>query len=605
VATYRVQGPDGTIHKFEGPDDATPEQITAFAQKTFASASERPTAADQGSALSNLGAGAKIAVQDAWNGLKQRSEDFLALNPLGPRIPDEIRRLTKAASQLEVANKRAVDKPVLDTTAGKVGNIGANIGLMLPTAFIPGANTLAGAALIGGVSGLMQPSTSDSETAGNTGMGAVTAPAAVLAGRGLAAGYQGAKALVRPFTEKGQAEIVGQTLNRFASDPAAAAGRMGAPPLVPGSVPTVAEIAADPGLAQLQRSVLNASPGSPLWQRGLDQQAARLAAVRNVAGEAGKRDFFAAGRQAASEELYGKAFATGVNPKAVTPAVTNTITDLVKRPAMQEAMKDAQRIALNQGVELTDATSLQGLHFAKLSLDDMLGRTGERALGKAEKAGIQATREKLVGLLDKLSPAYAEARATHAAMSRPINQMDIGEALYKKLSPAVNDFGGMTRESAAGFTQALRDSAGTASRATGFKGATLENTLDPEQLRALTAVAQDLARKVNAQELGRATGSNTAQNLVGQNILESIIGPLGAPKSFVTNALAESLLNRPVSFLAGPANKRIQEALAESLLDPAAARSLMLAAQRQGPSLLGAGAQTERFIAPLTASLLH
>jgi hypothetical protein len=40
---YRVQGPDGTVHVFEGPDDATPTQIEAFAAQTFGAA-PKPTA---------------------------------------------------------------------------------------------------------------------------------------------------------------------------------------------------------------------------------------------------------------------------------------------------------------------------------------------------------------------------------------------------------------------------------------------------------------------------------------------------------------------------------------------------------------------------------
>ena len=41
---YRVQGPDGAIHVFEGPDDATPTQIESFAAQTFGSAPAAPKA---------------------------------------------------------------------------------------------------------------------------------------------------------------------------------------------------------------------------------------------------------------------------------------------------------------------------------------------------------------------------------------------------------------------------------------------------------------------------------------------------------------------------------------------------------------------------------
>jgi len=39
---YRVQGPDGAIHVFEGPDDATPTQVEAFAAQTFGAAPAPP-----------------------------------------------------------------------------------------------------------------------------------------------------------------------------------------------------------------------------------------------------------------------------------------------------------------------------------------------------------------------------------------------------------------------------------------------------------------------------------------------------------------------------------------------------------------------------------
>ena len=47
---YRVQGPDGVVHVFEGPDDATPAQIESFAAQTFGAAPAPAPAAPRGKA---------------------------------------------------------------------------------------------------------------------------------------------------------------------------------------------------------------------------------------------------------------------------------------------------------------------------------------------------------------------------------------------------------------------------------------------------------------------------------------------------------------------------------------------------------------------------
>lgn len=71
----------------------------------------------------------------------------------------------------DVAEKRKLDKPLLDTTAGTVGNVVGNVATAIPTAFIPGANTVKGAALIGAGLGALQPAESTGEVLGNTAIG--------------------------------------------------------------------------------------------------------------------------------------------------------------------------------------------------------------------------------------------------------------------------------------------------------------------------------------------------------------------------------------------------------------------------------------------------
>lgn len=75
-----------------------------------------------------------------------------------------------ASLQAQAAEKRQIDAPVQGTWGGKVGEIGA----ALPLAFLPGANTLAGATAIGAGMGATQPTVDDESRGVNTALGAAS-----------------------------------------------------------------------------------------------------------------------------------------------------------------------------------------------------------------------------------------------------------------------------------------------------------------------------------------------------------------------------------------------------------------------------------------------
>lgn len=160
MAIYRVQGPDGAIHRFEGPDNASPQDVEAAAAQQFGNQS-----AQGGEQLSPMqrgiigaGAGAKSAWDAASAGLARLAAHVTEPNPalkqLGYRSPISEGALAQAQQiEQQSAADRAQAAPVLNTTAGKVGDVLGTAGAALPTMLVPGANTYAGAALLGAGTG--------------------------------------------------------------------------------------------------------------------------------------------------------------------------------------------------------------------------------------------------------------------------------------------------------------------------------------------------------------------------------------------------------------------------------------------------------------------
>jgi hypothetical protein len=146
--------------------------------------------------------------------------------------------------------------------------------------------------------------------------------------------------------------------------------------------------------------------------------------------------------------------------------------------------------------------------------------------------------------------------------------MQIGQELLSKMRPALADYGALGRETGNRYATALNDIRGNlVKQATGGIKRNLEDVMAPEQMQTLNAVGQDLARKANAQDLGRefGSGSNTFQNLAMNGIAEAA----GVP-SVLSGALQfmKPGLNGAARLIYSSPEQKMRQMLADALLEP-------------------------------------
>jgi hypothetical protein len=567
-------------------DSASVRKLGAYL-KTMpqaAALAEAPDPTEGMSTADKFFAGAGKAITDVGRGVGQLARDVMPT-----RAADALGLPTQA----DIDEAKKLDAPLMRTTAGTVGNVTGNVAAALPAMFIPGAQGLAGAAITGGVMGLTQPVASDESRLKNVAMGAGAGAAGVVAGRVLAAGAKGAKALVEPFTDKGRQAIAGRTLDRFgvqAGDLANVTGNK----TVTGAVPTMAEqiprAEGAAGAARLQDSVRSLDPeiANKFVAREAENNAARVATLRDLSGEGGARDFAAAMRSGTAKEQYGKAFATPMDMSTMSAAEKGEVTKLMQTPAIRDAMKEAQTIAKNQGLSLGNPNgSVEGLHLTKLAMDDAIeaASKGGSAVAVNKAMSIKTARDRLVTFIERMAPDYAEARATYAGMSKPLNQMDVADALFRKGTSATSDLGGTPRLMPDKFVNLLKNEEATVKGATGRDLGKLSEVLEPDQFAKVMAVGQELDKGAAVARAANGPGSATAQRLASQNVLRQILGPTGLPESWAESTLLNTAM-RPVQFAYnGVAEPKIQKVLADLLLDPTKARAALQAARTAPQSL--------------------
>lgn len=579
-------------------DSASVQKLAAYLQSMDAGSARSKAEAD-------TAAWAKtINPTDGMSGL----EKFVAgYGKAGVDIARGVGQMVGLVDRNDVAESRKRDEALMNTGAGTAGNIAGNVAALAPTAFVPGAGTLGGAAAIGALTGLAQPSTSTGETLKNTAIGGVSGPVAVLAGRGIGALYQGAKALVEPFYAGGRERIAGRVLQDFAADPSAVAavgGRQG--PTITGSAPTLSEVSKDTGIATLERSLSQQDPkiAAAFGQRAMDNNASRVGVLQRLAGDDSTRAAAVAAREAAAGDAYQAA-------TQATYPVDGKLADLLNRPAVRQAMERAKSMAANQGrpftFEVDSRTGLgglgnqsaqtsrqitgQGLQDLKMALDEMLT---DPASGFAGKAGdvVKNLRGQITNWMEEANPAFRTARTAYAEASKPVNAMDVGRRLLDKTTSNIRDLSGNQRLQANAFSRALNDEQSLVRQATGFKGVNaLEDVLTPQQMAGLDAVRNELELAANLSSSANGPGSQTAKSLASQNLLRQIMGPTGLPQSWAESALLQSFV-RPVQFAMKAAEPKVQNRLAEILLNPEqAAGAMAMAKALPLSSRIGAAAQ--------------
>ena len=484
-----------------------------------------------------------------------------------------------------VAEKDAIYRPLQEKRPFATG-----LGEALPSMAIPfgaSASLIGNAgrmALAGGVPAALEYGTAG-ERAQRGLIGAATGAVVPVLG----ALAKSAKTFAEPLYEGGRQMIAGRALNRVAGDDAAnvISKLQAARPLIPGSMPTAGQVAENGGMAAFERMAKQADP-SAYTQRGMEQASARLSALRGIAGDDAAIAAQAAARKTATEGAYTQA-------KNAAYVVDDNLQNLLERPLVKKAMERAKGIAADDGrsfgfsttssapfkgvggaqEQVTKQITGHGLQDLKMALDDMLKDPTSGIVGTEAKQA-QNLRGKVVDWMEGANPEFKAARTTYAAMSKPINQMQVGQELLTKLEPALADFGALGQETGATFARQLRNSDQMVKNATGFKGAgSLDELMGTQNMGTINNIAQDLARKSNSERLGAGVNSDTFQKLSMQNLAEQS----GMPR-LVGGLLDTPGLNRATKWIYRDSDEKAQKMIAEALLNPQKAAELMTGANR-------------------------
>ncbi len=285
--------------------------------------------------------------------------------------------------------------------------------------------------------------------------------------------------------------------------------------IVPGVVPTAGEAAVKAQVPTFASYAEKAKTGTrQAYARSKSNKAAVEASIAKVAGTEEKLSKAQQLRSTLGTKEYEKAFSA----KPLKADVElNTILD---RPLSKKALVRAEDLAKNAdiSVKVGEKYTVEGLHYMKLAMDDLVKDPKTFGIGTTEQAQVGRTRKALVSWLEDKVPEYKVAREGYAERSIPINRMQIGKELEKALTTSLNT--GQDLRSTL-FANAIREAPKTLKKATGnTRYKSLDQVLTPAEMKIVNGVKKELVRsdeykKMLSAAKGRAPDPRAAASSLG------------------------------------------------------------------------------------------
>lgn len=375
-------------------------------------------------------------------------------------------------------------------------------------------------------------------------------------------------AMVKPFTQEGREVIVGNVLNRLATNPEQAMRNMEmSAPLVPGVRPTAAATARDPGLAGAETPLRSPTfdPSNLFGQQINQNQEAILNAFRQIGGKPGSIPYAEAKRSAITTPMREAAFA---NKQAVdVEPVLSAIQGIMSNPATQrktvdDAMVYVQGLLAKRVNPETGTIDPMALYSIRKDITDAMsgklsGDLSNLRLAKGQLADLLPVIDRTI---DAGAPGFMDYMSKYAKSSQGIDQMRLLQGIEAKVTTGLPNIStGNPVLAASGLRRQLaaaQDELGT--------------QLSASAQRKLDNIIEEINRGQAATAPGiKPPGSDTFKNMSMGNFIGKIFS-----ESMASNTTLRTM-SRPLDWLYKLPDEQIQQLLVQAMLDPKIASQLM------------------------------